>query len=52
MIDELHLAITPVLLGDGERLFDHLDGATQGYECVELVSSPRVVHVRLARTKD
>jgi len=50
LVDELHLAISPVLLGDGERLFDHLDGGPEGYECVELVSSPRAVHVRLART--
>jgi dihydrofolate reductase len=51
LIDELHLAITPILLGDGERLFDHLDGGPESYECVELVASPSVVHVRLARTK-
>ena len=49
LIDELHLAIAPVLLGRGERLFDRLDDAMAGYECVELVSSPEVVHVRLAR---
>jgi hypothetical protein len=30
----------------GERLFD---GPLDGYECVELVSSPSVAHVRLAR---
>ena len=29
---------------------DHLDGESVGYETVELVSSPAVVHVRLART--
>ena len=49
LIDELHLAIVPVLLGSGERLFDHLDGGPAGYRCVELVSSPAVVHVRLVR---
>ena len=49
LIDELHLAIVPILLGRGERLFDHLDGAAAGYECVELVNSPAVAHVRLAR---
>ncbi len=50
LVDELHLAIVPVLLGRGERLFDHLDGGPEGYECVELVASPSVAHVRLART--
>ena len=48
LIDELHVAIVPILLGGGERLFDHLDGAP-GYECAELVSSPSVAHVRLVR---
>ena len=51
LVDELHLAISPVLLGDGERLFDNLDGGPEGFECVELVSSPSAVHVRLARTR-
>lgn len=45
----MHVAIAPVLLGSGERLFDHLDGGPDGYECVELVSSGTVAHVRLAR---
>jgi dihydrofolate reductase len=50
LIDEMHLAIAPVLLGSGERLFDHLDGGTAGYRCVELVSSPAVVHARFVRS--
>jgi dihydrofolate reductase len=50
LIDEMHLAIVPVLLGGGERLFDGADGgAPDGYRCVELVASPLVAHVRLAR---
>jgi hypothetical protein len=40
----------PILLGSGERLFDHLDGGPTGYGCVEFVSSPAVAHVRLGRT--
>jgi len=50
LIDELHLAVAPVLLGSGERLFDNLDGAAARYESVELVSSRSAVHVHLART--
>jgi hypothetical protein len=37
--------------GGGTTLFDNLDGGPDGYECVELVSSPSVAHVRFARTK-
>jgi dihydrofolate reductase len=50
LIDELHLAVVPILLGRGARLFENLDGAAVGYQCVELVASPSVLHVRLART--
>jgi dihydrofolate reductase len=46
LIDDLHLAIVPTLLGSGERLFD---GSWAGYQCVEFVSSPSVAHVRLSR---
>jgi dihydrofolate reductase len=49
LVDEMHLAIVPILLGSGERLFDHLDGGPVGYECVELVSSPSVAHARFVR---
>lgn len=49
LIDEMHLAIVPVLLGGGERLFDNLDGSTARYKCVELVSSPSMVHARFVR---
>ncbi len=50
LVDELHVAIVPIFLGAGERLFDHLDGGPFGYECVELVSSPSVTHARFVRT--
>ena len=49
LVDELHLAITPVLLGSGERVFEDLDSMPDGYECVEFVPSPTVTHVRLVR---
>jgi dihydrofolate reductase len=48
LVDELHLAIVPVLLGSGERLFDGLDVADR-YERAEIASSPVVAHVVLTR---
>jgi dihydrofolate reductase len=47
LVDELHVAVVPILLGAGERLFDGLERAPEGYECVDLVSSSTVAHVRL-----
>jgi dihydrofolate reductase len=50
LVDELHVAIVPVLLGSGERLFDNLGGGPAGYECIEFVNSGSVAHARFART--
>jgi dihydrofolate reductase len=49
LVDDLHVAVVPVLLGRGERLFDNLGGALDAYACAELVCSPSVAHVRFAR---
>jgi dihydrofolate reductase len=49
LVDELHLVVVPILLGAGERLFDNLDGALDGWECVEFAPSRSVTHVRLRR---
>jgi dihydrofolate reductase len=46
LIDEMHVAVAPVLLGAGERLFDGLD---LGAYDVQFVSSPRVGHYLLLR---
>jgi dihydrofolate reductase len=47
LIDEMHVAVAPVILGGGERL---LDGEVlSGYECVDYKSSPAVAHYRIAR---
>lgn len=50
LLDELHLVYVPILLGGGERLFDHLDGAPSGFECTELLMGDQTVHVLLTRT--
>lgn len=49
LIDEMHLAISPVLLGRGERLFEGVDARALGYECTEVVASEKATHVLLRR---
>jgi dihydrofolate reductase len=49
LIDELHLATRPVLLGSGESLFHGLDLHALGYECTEQTVGERAVHVRLRK---
>ena len=48
-IDELHIAISPVLLGRGERLFEGVDMRALGYECVRHVATDKAMHVVLRR---
>jgi dihydrofolate reductase len=49
LIDELHLAIAPVLLGGGERLLDGMDLRALGYECIQFRASEKASHVVLRR---
>jgi dihydrofolate reductase len=49
LIDELHLAMRPVLLGGGEALFSGLDWRALGYECTKSVAGERATHVFMSR---
>ena len=51
LVDELHLAISPVLLGKGERLLEGVDLRALGYECVQFVPSEKATHVVLRRRR-
>ncbi len=50
LVDELHLAQSPALLGSGESLFSGLDLLSLGYRCVERVPSDKTTHLVLARS--
>lgn len=50
LVDELHLALAPVLLGSGEKLFADVDMVSLGYRCVEHVASDLATHVVLSKT--
>ncbi|HEX3670591.1 MAG TPA: dihydrofolate reductase family protein [Candidatus Cybelea sp.] len=50
-VDEMHLALAPVLLGGGEPLFADLDLPALGYAVKEIVSGERATHVTVARGK-
>jgi dihydrofolate reductase len=49
LIDELHLAVRPVLLGAGEHLFSGINASALGYECAKSVAGERATHVFLRR---
>lgn len=49
LIDEMHLAIAPVLLGAGEPLLEGIDLPAQGFEVREHVAGDNVLHVVLSK---
>jgi dihydrofolate reductase len=49
LIDEMHIAISPVLLGAGERLFDGVNLRALGYACTKHEASSLATHIVLSR---
>lgn len=49
LIDEMHVAISPVLLGSGERLFEGINLPALGYSCTRYVATSRATHAVLSR---
>ena len=52
LIDEMHIAITPTILGSGEPLFAELDLRRSGYEVVQFEASDKALHVVIKRTEE
>jgi dihydrofolate reductase len=50
LVDEMHLAVSPILLGSGEHLLAGLDLPALGYRCAESVPSARATHYVIVRT--
>jgi dihydrofolate reductase len=51
LIDELHVAISPILLGSGEHLFSGIDALALGYTCSEHVNTPKATHIVLTKRR-
>jgi dihydrofolate reductase len=51
LIDELHLAFRPIVMGSGENLFAGIDLPALGYSCTESVSTEHSMHVVLMKDR-
>ena len=49
LIDEMHFAISPLLLGSGEHLFAGIDTVSLGYRCTEHTPSQNATHIVLTK---
>ena len=49
LIDEMHFAIAPILLGSGEHLLAGIDTPKLGYRCIEHVTTAKATHVVLKK---
>jgi dihydrofolate reductase len=49
LIDEMHIAVAPVLLGSGERLFEGINLPALGYACTQRQSTPLATHLLITR---
>jgi hypothetical protein len=49
LVDDLHLAIAPALLGAGEHLLGGMNLRALGYECTGQIAGARATHVLLRK---
>lgn len=49
LVDEMDIALVPILLGSGERLFDGLGDDLRGLKLARTVATPEVSHLKFSR---
>jgi dihydrofolate reductase len=49
LVDELHFAVRPILLGAGEQVWSDLDMPKLGYQVSEVIQGERATHVIVSR---
>ena len=49
LVDEMHIAVSPILLGGGESLFAGIDLPSLGYRCSEYVATKKAAHYVITR---
>jgi dihydrofolate reductase len=50
LVDHMHVAVVPIVLGRGERLWDGLEGLDEGYDIESVTAPSGVTHLTLTRT--
>jgi dihydrofolate reductase len=49
LVDQMHLAVSPVILGSGENLLAGIDLLELGYKCTEHITSAAALHVMMTK---
>jgi len=52
LVDELHLVVSPVILGSGENLFMNLDLTSLGYKCLKHISTDKAMHLIIKKSNN
>jgi dihydrofolate reductase len=50
LVDRMHVALVPIILGRGERLWDGLEGLEQRFDIESVTSPSGVTHLTFSRT--
>ena len=50
LVDELHLVVSPIILGSGENLYLNLDLTSLGYKCIKNISSDKAMHLVIKKS--